>query len=413
MILDYRSQNDASFEQIHGSLWMPSKKAMIVLAGLATCLVTACMTPNSINPDSEERAEAPSVTEEARAPKAAENGATNPNEPVADGDVEAARAAAIEAAYAQMVPNRDADYESRIVYLWRDVELPYRAPLPLPEETLPIEDEAFRKIVEGLANPFIVNGPFLVDYTIAEASGGANPAFVIAPGGGYRFRSEKSEGLKIAEWLNQNGISAFVLNYRLDPHPAPIQDARLAIAHLRKNAEQFNIDPDRIGIIGFSAGGHLAATASTLYDHDALPPMPPHLSEVSSRPDITILAYPVITFSEPHVHQGSREEIAGGDPTTSLIEMLSAEAWVDSDTPPAFIWTSITDKVVDYQNSELYAAALEEAGVEYKLNLYEDGLHGRGLSQDQMHLKDWPDHALEWLREQRFLDQSTPEKAIE
>lgn len=295
-----------------------------------------------------------------------------------------------------LIPERDADYEARIRYLWDDVGEGEKPALPLsPEITI--------GLLKPLENPHMMNGPFLVEYPLATEASDPSPAVLVFPGGGYAFRSEKFEGLEIAEWLNSHGISAFVLNYRLSADPVPLEDARLAMAILRSEAETYNIDPDRIGVMGFSAGGHLAATLSTLYDDDARPALPAQFRDFSTRPDFSALAYPVITMQPPHTHYGTRGIITGGDFSEAKLQSLSAEALVDPETPPAFIWSTLTDETVPYQNSQLYADALEANGVPYRLEFYESGPHGAGLATDEPYANAWPAQFIDWLKEIEIL----------
>ena len=217
-------------------------------------------------------------------------------------------------------------------------------------------------------------------------------AVLILPGGGYFFRSEQYEGMDIAEWLNTQGIAAFVLNYRLKQYPAPLDDTQMALRVLRRNADLYNIDPKRLGIMGFSAGGHLAALASTLYDEgDVANPDP--LRQQSSRPDFSVLAYAIVSFSDP-LNAGVRENLLGDAPEPALIDLLSAEQQVTSATPPAFIWTAKTDSVVPFENSIAYEQALLAAGVPVETHLYPEGRHGSALAQDEVYARVWPDQCL-------------------
>lgn len=210
-------------------------------------------------------------------------------------------------------------------------------------------------------------------------------AVLILPGGGYFFRSEQYEGMDIAEWLNTQGIAAFVLNYRLKQYPAPLDDTQMALRVLRRNADLYNIDPKRLGIMGFSAGGHLAALASTLYDEgDVANPDP--LRQQSSRPDFSVLAYAIVSFSDP-LNAGVRENLLGDAPEPALIDLLSAEQQVTSATPPAFIWTAKTDSVVPFENSIAYEQAPLAAGVPVETHLYPEGRHGSALAQDEVYAR--------------------------
>jgi acetyl esterase/lipase len=220
-------------------------------------------------------------------------------------------------------------------------------------------------------------------------------AVLILPGGGYFFRSEQYEGMDIAEWLNAQGIAAFVLNYRLKQYPAPLDDTQMALRVLRRNAGLYNLDPERLGVMGFSAGGHLAALASTLYDVGDAGSLDP-LRQQSSRPDFSVLAYAIVSFSEP-LHAGVRANLLGDAPEPALIELLSAEQQVTSATPPAFIWTAKTDPIVPFENSVAYEQALLAAGVPVETHLYPEGRHGSALAQDEVYARAWPQQWLTWL----------------
>src|SRR5579884_3936554 len=176
---------------------------------------------------------------------------------------------------------------------------------------------------------------------------------VICPGGGYGALAMDHEGRQVAEWMNSVGIAAFVLKYRLGPryhHPAMIDDAHQAIRIVRSRAAEFGIAPDRLGIMGFSAGGHLASTAATHFD-------------ARTRPDFAILVYPVISFTTPYTHQGSKRYLLGDNPDPKLVESLSNELQVTRQTPPTFLFHTDTDKAVPPENSVLFYMALKRAGV--------------------------------------------------
>lgn len=217
---------------------------------------------------------------------------------------------------------------------------------------------------------------------------------IIFPGGGYVDLADQHEGIDCANWLNSIGVSAFVLRYRLAPefqHPYQLQDAQWAIRHVRENASGYNIDANKIGVWGFSAGGHLAATASTHYsDAD-------ESNNVSSRPDFSILSYPVISFAGEFAHSGSRNNLIGTAPDPNLVENLSNERQVNSNTPPAFLFHTDSDNGVSAENSVLYYLALRKAGVPAELHIFQDGPHGVGLAPDYPVLSKWKDLLKGWL----------------
>ncbi len=231
-----------------------------------------------------------------------------------------------------------------------------------------------------------------------EKASGA--AVVVCPGGGYGTLALDHEGKQIAEWLNARGIAAFVLRYRLGPryhHPVELGDAQRAIRTVRALTAEFRIAPDRIGIWGFSAGGHLASTAGTHFDNgNANAPDP--VDRVSCRPDFMILCYPVVSFANDYVHKGSRTNLLGADPDPKLMEYLSNEKQVTARTPPTFLFHTDADRGVPSENSVLFYLALRKAGVPAELHIYEKGNHGVGLAQKDPVLATWPDRLADWLK---------------
>jgi acetyl esterase/lipase len=237
-----------------------------------------------------------------------------------------------------------------------------------------------------------------------KASGAA---IVICPGGGYGGLAPH-EGKGYALWFNEHGVTAFVLKYRLGSagyrHPVMLQDAARAIRTVRARAEEWKLDPKRIGIIGSSAGGHLASTMLTHFDAGKAEALDP-IERVSSRPDLGILCYPVITMGEL-THAGSRKNLLGDKPSPELIEALSNELQVTKDTPPCFIWHTAEDTAVPVENSLLFAGALRKAGVPFDLHIYERGKHGMGLGSQpygggEQH--PWTRDCLFWLKQREFL----------
>lgn len=208
------------------------------------------------------------------------------------------------------------------------------------------------------------------------------------------------EGSQYARWLNEQGIAGFVLKYRLGSggyrHPAMLQDAARALRTVRARAGEWKLDPQRIGIMGSSAGGHLASTLATHYDAgqaDAADPV----ERASSRPDLAILCYPVISMGE-NGHAGSRNNLLGKDPSPELIKLLSSELQVTKDTPPCFIWHTWEDKGVKIENALSFVNALQAAGVRFDLHVYERGPHGIGLGT-----RDWqPEKRHPWTRDCAF-----------
>lgn len=229
-------------------------------------------------------------------------------------------------------------------------------------------------------------------------------AILVCPGGGYGGLAEH-EGHPVALWLNSLGITAAVLRYRLGPryhHPAPLQDAARGLRTLRARAAGWELDPHRIGILGFSAGGHLASTLSTHFG-DGDPGAADPIERAGSRPDLAILAYPVISFTTEFVHAGSRQNLLGQHPSQELMELLSNEKQVTAKTPPTFLMHTADDAAVPVENSLLYAMALRKARVPFALHVYEHGAHGVGLGGSDLILSTWPATCAAWMRERGFL----------
>ena len=225
-------------------------------------------------------------------------------------------------------------------------------------------------------------------------------AVVVCPGGGYGTLALEHEGRQIAEWLNGLGVAGCVLKYRLGPryrHPAPLEDAARALRYVRSHAAELAFAPDRIGIWGFSAGGHLAATAATHFDAGD-PQARDAIERASSRPDFLILAYPVITFTAEYTHRGSRRNLLGDDPDPKLVESLSNERQVTPQTPPTFLFHTDSDAGVPPENSVAFYLALRKAGVPAELHVYERGKHGVGLAPSDPVLSTWAQRLADWLR---------------
>ncbi len=236
----------------------------------------------------------------------------------------------------------------------------------------------------------------------AEKASGA--AIVVCPGGGYRALAPH-EGHDIAVWLNSIGVTAVVLKYRLGPkyqHPSMMQDVLRAIRTTRAKSAGWKIDPNRIGIMGFSAGGHLASTAATHFD-DGQPEAADPIERASSRPDLLILCYPVITLSGPSAHAGSRKNLLGENPPPELVDLLSNEKQVTQKTPPTFFFHTQDDQGVPVENSLMFAAALRASKVPYELHVYETGRHGVGLATNNPALSTWSKLLENWLRARGFV----------
>lgn len=234
------------------------------------------------------------------------------------------------------------------------------------------------------------------------ANGGA---VVICPGGGYQHLAMDHEGHQIARWLNENGIAAFICDYRHRGkgygHPAPLEDAQRAIRTVRSRAKEFEIDPAKIGILGFSAGGHLTSSALTHFDKGKADSKDP-IDQVSSRPDFGVLCYPVIAFSEKFTHVGSQNNLLGKDASPDLINSMSSEKQVTSETPPCFLWHTYEDTGVPPENSVVFYLACLKNKVPAELHVYEKGRHGIGLGKDVPGTSNWPVECLAWLKNHGF-----------
>jgi acetyl esterase/lipase len=227
---------------------------------------------------------------------------------------------------------------------------------------------------------------------------------IVAPGGGYEHLSTEKEGYAVARWLNEHGVAAFVLKYRLGPtyhHPVELGDAQRALRMVRANAAEYGLTEDHIGMWGFSAGGHLTATAGTHFDNGR-PDAADAIEKKGSRPDFLILAYPVITFTDPSAHNGSRKYLLGGTPDPALVQFLSAETQVTSQTPPTFLFSTTDDKTVPVANSVVFYEALVKAGVPAEMHIFQHGAHGAGLALTNPQLNVWPDLLIKWMRERGY-----------
>ncbi|HWB84775.1 MAG TPA: alpha/beta hydrolase [Bryobacteraceae bacterium] len=247
--------------------------------------------------------------------------------------------------------------------------------------------------------------PAIFPYVVPEGQG-TGAAVIVFPGGGYAHLSMDKEGNEVARWLNSIGITAFVLRYRLGPryhHPIEWHDAQRAIRLVRSRATEYRILPNHIGVMGFSAGGHLASTVGTHFDAGEAGASDP-IDRVSSRPDFLVLAYPVITMKDPYVHRGSRTMLLGENPDPQLVDLLSNETQVTAQTPPTFLFQTTTDRTVPVMNSVMFYEALVKAGVPAELHIYARGPHGVGLATTDEALASWPGRLADWLRIQGFLN---------
>lgn len=271
-----------------------------------------------------------------------------------------------------------------------------------------IHNTDYHQTVDSLNNWIkmrFVTEPTLDMYP-APAESATGTAVVICPGGGYGGLAIAHEGAAVAKWLNDLGITAFVLKYRLpndaimkDKSIGPLQDAQKAMRIVRLHAKEWNIDPAKIGIMGFSAGGHLASTLSThfnekVYDAD---------NSISARPDFSLLIYPVISMTAGTTHSGSRVNLLGDNPSSTQVKHFSNELQVNGQTPPAFLIHSIDDEAVPVQNSIAYSLALQQHHVPCELHIYQSGGHGYGLGRSENTESTWPESCRRWLKARGFL----------
>ncbi|MCH8827943.1 MAG: alpha/beta hydrolase [Planctomycetes bacterium] len=246
--------------------------------------------------------------------------------------------------------------------------------------------------------------PSITVYT--PPAGKANGcAVVVCPGGGYGHLAVGHEGKDFGEWFNSFGVTAFVLRYRIAPHyrhPSPLLDVQRALRTVRSRAKQWNVDPQRIGVMGFSAGGHLASTAGTHFDRGRADAKDP-IDRSSCRPDFLILAYPVVSFTTKYTHKGSRRNLLGNSPNRKLVESLSNELQVTKETPPTFLFHTSADRGVPAENSVLFYLALRKAGVPAEMHIYAKGRHGVGLAKSDPVLSSWSGRLRDWMQTRGLL----------
>ncbi|WP_404423076.1 alpha/beta hydrolase [Nibricoccus sp. IMCC34717] len=282
-------------------------------------------------------------------------------------------------------------------------------PEGIPDATpgIPAEkwsDESWNGVVTGRAELLEnISEPSLTVFRPA-AGKAVGSAVVISPGGGYWLLAWKKEGVEIAQWFAERGVTAFVLKYRhrQSKHPAPLRDVCRAIRIVRSRAAEFAVDPARIGAMGFSAGGHLTATAGTLFD--APEAKTGHaLDAVSARPDFLVLIYSVLTFEAPHAHSGSRETLLGKDAPADLVHRLSPTENVTAATPPSFLLVSGEDDAVPSESPTAFYLALRKAKVPAELHVFTRGPHGHGMRKGFGPVDVWPTLLEAWLEREGWL----------
>lgn len=275
------------------------------------------------------------------------------------------------------------------VYLWSEN--------PLVE---PDREAVQNQRVYAVDNPSMT--PFWPDPALANGA-----AVVIFPGGGYVRLAIEHEGYDVARWFNSLGVTAFVVKYRMQEHgfPAPLLDGLRAVRYVRAHAANWSLDPQKVGVIGFSAGGHLAASVATRYDFTS-----PHLPDdpwksVSARPDFAILGYPVITLEGADAHTGSRQALLGDSPDAKLVHENSLQHQVGAKVPPVFILHGIGDKAVPVGNSLALFNEVQKYNKKSELHIYQTNVHGFGLGESEATASAWPDAAAAWLKHNGFLAQ--------
>jgi len=319
-----------------------------------------------------------------RTPCPADTPSTKPS-PSISACVESPRASASPVASSRPAP----EPPPRVIELWPE-GVPGLLPDAPPER---IEDERVYNVSVATLSAFP-----------AKVSDARRAAVIVCPGGAYVRLAVTKEGSDVTRFLNSLGVSAYVLKYRVAPYryPAALRDVLRAVRFLRANAAELGIDPQRIGVFGSSAGGHLAASAATLFDSPE-GKTGAALDAVSARPDFVALLYPVVTMADPYAHKGSREALLGPKPSKELVEKTSLELQVTRETPPLFLVHTAEDQSVPVENSIALYAALRKAGVPAEMHVYEKGPHGFGLRPDLGTTSEWPRRFGEWLRSRDFL----------
>ena len=277
-----------------------------------------------------------------------------------------------------------------------------------PQAPLPIKDGQVIPLWTGAA-PGALGGedsdtPTITVY-LPRSMNAPVAAVVVCPGGGYQNLASNHEGRQVANFLNSVGVAAFVLKYRLGPryhHPIELGDAQRAIRTLRSHAADWRLDPARIGIMGFSAGGHLAMTAST-WPGAGSAQAADAVDRVSARPDFAVLGYPVISMTADYMHRGSQRNLLGENADPDLAKRLSGENAVTKDTPPTLIFHTNEDTAVPAENAVYYYLALRKAGVPAEMHVFEKGPHGVGLANDDVALSAWPTLLANWLRTRKLI----------
>jgi len=285
------------------------------------------------------------------------------------------------------------------------------APLHFAAAASPIEMRLWEESAPGAKGEDAKDVPTATVYVPDSSSPTA--ALVILPGGGYGHLADGHEGVEIAEWAQSMSMAGIVVRYRHRNrgygHPAPMLDAQRAIRLTRAHAKDWNIDPAQVGVIGFSAGGHLATTVLTHFSEQSQravgvePPSADDIDRQSSRPDFGIVCYPVVALDNACTHRGSQRNLLGSEPDPKMLKALSNETQVTKETPPCFVWHTAEDKVVPAENSLLFYQALIKAGTDSELHIFPEGRHGIGLAKQTPGAQAWPMLAKQWLTRRKIL----------
>ncbi len=284
-----------------------------------------------------------------------------------------------------------------------DQPAPAPKPAPVSYELVPGPIRLWENDAPGALGQRVQDIPTLTAFP-ADPAKDTGATMIVLPGGGYAHLAEH-EGTGYAEWFAAHGVTAYVLKYRLGSngyhHPAMLHDVARAVRLVRTFARRDGRDPVRVGVIGSSAGGHLASTVATHFDAGQVDATD-LVERESSRPALAILCYPVISLGE-FAHQGSKKNLLGDQPDPELVKFLSSELQVTKDTPPCFLWHTVEDKTVPVENTLIFAAALRRAGGLPSVHIYEKGAHGLGLGRPAKPAPPWADQCLYWLQERKFI----------
>ena len=297
-------------------------------------------------------------------------------------------------------------YSIILLMMFQSVATAQDTIIPLwPEDKIPNHIETDEKEVQDYKDILRISNVQkpTIEIFLPAKSNATGQAMLIFPGGGYHILAYDWEGTDIAKFLNGKGIAGIVVKYRLpssktqiEKHNVPLIDAQRAIRMVRNNAEKWNIKEDQIGIMGFSAGGHLASTLGTHFDERVYESIDA-IDEQNARPDFMALIYPVVTFTQTTKHSGSQKALLGTTPDKKLSEHFSNELKVSSETPPTLLIHATDDSSVPVENSLLFFQALKDKGVPATMHIYPKGGHGFSLARKDLHLRSWTEHLFEWM----------------